>query len=242
MSTTFVAAVLIAAPTRRAAGRTAAAAAPTAAPTAPAAATPRPLDFAELRLVELLRRFEPPLLFRAPPAPERLLPERLLPPLLFFALEPPLFRPPEEALPPLRPAAARFAEVDDLELLPDDERPLLLPPEALPPLRPAAARFADVEPDDLLLPPREPPPEALPPLRPAAARFAEVELFEDDFEADFEDFDDLEDFDDFELLDDDFAPPLLDEPPLFFAPFDALFFAAMLFLLFQKVFGGEPYF
>lgn len=73
----------------------------------------------------------------------------------------------------------------------------------------------------------------------ADGRFADFEPFEEeDFDED--DFDDLLDFDDFEL-DDDFAPPLL-EPPLFFAPFDALFFAAMLILLFQKVFGGEPYF
>ncbi len=80
-----------------------------------------------------------------------------------------------------------------------------------------------------------------PPLLPPEGRFADFEPFDeadfDDF-ADFEDLEDFDDLDDFELAD-DFALPLLE---LFFAPFDALFFEAMLILLFQKVFGGEPYF
>lgn len=131
------------------------------------------------------------------------------------------FRDPAEALPPLRPAAARFAEVE--------------PAEAFPPLRAAMLRFAELE-----------PPEALPPLRPAAARLAEVELF-DDF-ADFEPEVREDDFEDLlaERFAADFPAPPLRAPPLlappFFAPFDALFFAAILFLLSRKVSGGEPYF
>ncbi|HEX8252236.1 MAG TPA: hypothetical protein VF846_03725 [Thermoanaerobaculia bacterium] len=261
LSTTLLAALLIAAAARRAAGRTAAAAAPTAAPTAPAA-TVRPVDDLPLLRFELaeLRPLDPPLLLRAPPEPERLPELLLLLPLLLREpeLEPLLRPPPEEALPPLRPAAARFADVDDdfedddFELPP--ERPLLLPPllpplllpppeEALPPLRPAAARFAEVDdfellPEDerpLLLPPLlpplllPPPDEALPPLRPAAARFAEVELLDEDFEEDFdEEDDDLEDLDDFEEADDFLAPPLLLDAPPFFAPFDALFLDAAM--------------
>ncbi|HYO78687.1 MAG TPA: hypothetical protein VE010_19665, partial [Thermoanaerobaculia bacterium] len=228
LSTTLLAALLIAAAARRAAGRTAAAAAPTAAPTAPAATVRRvddDLPLLRFELPEELRPLEPPLLFRAPPEPERLPELLLLLPLLLreLELEPLLRPPPDEALPPLRPAAARFADVDDDFELPP-ERPLLLPP-LLPPL---------------LLPP---PDEALPPLRPAAARFAEVELLDEDFDEDFDDEDDdLEDLDDFEEADDFLAPPLLLDAPPFFAPFDALFFAAMVVSPIQKGFGGEPYF
>jgi len=207
---------------------------------------------AEERDFELLRAFDPPPLLRAPPAPELLLPLELLlppllfleepPPLLFFALDEPLLLPAFLEL-----AEGRFEEAEDLEP-PDDERPLLLPPLLPPPLLPPAfleltgGRFADFDGDDLLdledlLPPPffEEPPAFL---ALTGGRFADFEPFD---EAGFDDdFDDLLDLADFELTD-AFAPPLL-EPPLFFAPFDALFFAAMLILLFQKVFGGEPYF
>jgi len=165
---------------------------------------------------------EPLLLLRdAPPAPERLLLEALLPPLLLREeeLEPPLRDPPDDLLPPfleLPPEEARF--VDDEAffelLLPPLREP---PPEALPPLRPAIERFAEVT--AFLEPPFFEPPFAPP------ARFAEAELL-DDFDDLDDDFEDFEDFD-ADFLD-DFELDLLLDPPPFFAPFDALFFAAMV--------------
>jgi hypothetical protein len=108
------------------------------------------------------------------------------------------------------------------------------PAEALPPLRAAMVRLAEVE---LAL--------ALPPLRPAAARFAVVEraLFDDFFAAGLrEDFDDLlADEREADFFAVDLRAPAFFAPP-FFAPLDALFFAAISFLLFRKVSGGEPYF
>jgi hypothetical protein len=155
-------------------------------------------------------------------------------------LEPPFFAPPAFfALPPDGRAALRagaLRRADDL-----------LPPEALPPLRAAALRLEDEaffeEPLD------------------AEAFFEELAPFFEDLEAEaffddaleaeafFEELDApfLEDFDDdleaepFDALlpDDFFAAPLL--ALLFFAPFDALFFAAISFSCSER-FGGEPYF
>jgi hypothetical protein len=135
--------------------------------------------------------------------------------LLRRALCAPLREPVEALLPPLRAAVLRFAEA-----------------EAFPPLRPARLRLTEV----VALVERDADREALEAL---AVREDFFEAF-DDLEP-LDDFDEREDFEDREAeeRDADFfavalrAPPFLAPP--FFAPFDALFFAAISFLLFRKV-------
>jgi hypothetical protein len=221
-SRTLSIALETAARARFAAGRTAAAAAPTAAPTAPAVATRRVL--AELFDPRELLRFA--LDERLPLEAFLLLEALLLPPALRRALLlEAFFEPP----PPLRepPPLERFEELDAFF---EEPPPFFAPPpDALPPLRPATERFADVTAFFAL--------RTAAPLRAPDERFADEDPPFDDLEDEAffdEDFDDFEDLDDFAL--DAFFELLLFllEPPPFFAPFDALFFAAMWFLLFER--------
>jgi hypothetical protein len=164
------------------------------------------------------------------------------------ALAAPLLAPPREAAPPFDappffepPEALLLPPLDDPPLFFEDAEALELPPffEDAPPLEDET--FLEEEPfdeDTLELPPffEDAPLED--------ETFLEEELLEaepfdeDDFPADFDD-----DTDFFEDLAADLLLPFADDEPALFlalfappllAPFDALFFAAMMFLLFKK--------